>query len=121
MVKKATILMLILLCLMLILLCLPLIGCDDDDDGQPPAGTKNSVILFSRGEAKTSSVKKIGQYCWVDWYKGIEKVLLKSDGTAADPPFKYRWERNVPGPSDKAADLEWFKANCAEPPFVPAP
>jgi hypothetical protein len=75
-----------------------------------------TVILYRDGEAKSSSVGKIGSRCWVAWFRMIEKVLLKGDGTADDGVLHYRWTLDRPGPDDPTADRAWFDANCTEPP-----
>ena len=70
-----------------------------------PFTSVGEVILYHGGEAKTSSVHKIGGMCWVAWYTGIEKVILKSDGTADDPPFHYTWMLDVAGPDIRENDF----------------
>jgi len=57
-------------------------------------------------------VHKIGPYCWVAWYDGIEKVLLRRDGTAVSGGFVYRWTLDTPGVDDKKADQAWFDKYC---------
>ncbi len=84
----------------------------DDNIGLDTIG---KVILYRDGEAKVSSVSKIGSRCWVSWYKGIEKLLLKGDGTIYNPPFHYKWTLYRAGPDDPIADKMWFDANCVNP------
>lgn len=74
-----------------------------------------SIILFRNGAARTSDVFKIGPYCWVAWYSGIEKLLLRRDGSAFDLLFYYRWTLDVAGPDDVTNDLAWFDNNCRDP------
>lgn len=74
------------------------------------------VILYHDGQAQVSSVGRIGPYCWVEWYSGIQKVLLYSNGTAHDGPLFYSWTRDIPGPKDAYADHVWFTSSCTDPP-----
>ena len=76
---------------------------------------KTTVVLIRDGQMKTSAVGKIGPRCWVSWYDGIEKLELRRDGTAVDPPMQYRWTLERSGPDDRAADEKWFDANCYDP------
>ncbi len=89
------------------LLLLSISGCDN---------AVGSVVLYRNGEMETSDVRKIGSVCWVAWFKGIEKIALRSDGTAGGGNLRYTWTLNTPGPDDKLADAAWFKLNCIDPP-----
>lgn len=91
---------------LIVLASLILSGCGEilpDVPGTP------QVILIRDGQMETSGVYKFGGYCWVAWYHGIEHIILKSDGTANDPPFQYRWEPlNM---AERGDVLGFFKRN----------
>ena len=90
---------------------------DGSAEGQSSLGVAGDVILYSdMGQVQTSHVNRIGPTCWVAWYAGIEKVVLRSDRTAVDGVFHYRWTLDTPGPDDPAADEAWFAANCKDAP-----
>lgn len=74
------------------------------------------VILYRKGALKTSEVRRAGPTCWAAWYKRIEKLSLRGDGTASDGFWDYRWTLNRRGPDNPTADREWFAKNCHEPP-----
>lgn len=75
---------------------------------------EDSVILIRNGTMEISGVSRYGGYCWVSWYHGIEHVILKSDGTAEDPPFHYKWEPLALSQRNDIAGL--FKRNdCHDP------
>lgn len=78
--------------------------------------TAGTVVLYRDGQAKKSDVRRIGSRCWVSWHAGIEKVLLRGDGTARDATIDYRWTLDRPGPDDPVGDRRWFSLNCTEPP-----
>lgn len=73
----------------------------------------DTVVLLRNGEAKKSTMSKMGAYCTVGWYRSIENLLVKRDGTITNSPFNYKWTLNEFG-SD--LDKTWFDANCKEPP-----
>lgn len=99
------------------LLCLLLLGACDDGGDSDYGDRVGKVILFNYdGQAEKSDVFLAGSRCWVAWYKGITKVVLRGDGTAIDGPlFKYKWTLDRIGPDDVAADRAWFAKNCREP------
>lgn len=73
----------------------------------------DTVILYRDGEAKRSEVTKFGVYCAVAWYKSIENLLLRRNGTITNRPFQYQWSLKEFGNEE---DLIWFDKNCKEPP-----
>ena len=94
----------------LLLATVSIAGCD-----QSPIGSVGKVVLEWHGELQTSYVHKIGPYCWVAWYSGIEQFLLKDNGVADDgSTFHYRWRLDAPGFPNPQRDHEWFAANCLE-------
>lgn len=75
--------------------------------------SNDTVILYRKGEVKKSEVTKIGVYCGVSWYKYLEQLLLRDDGTVYNPPFEYKWTLFE---FNSEQDKIWFKANCKQPP-----
>ncbi len=91
---------------MVIVIGLFLSGCSDE-----PKTTGDYVILENKGELRRSEVKKTGVYCTSGWYRSIDNFVLRSDGTAVDGIFKYRWFLRESGnPENKI----WFDQNCKE-------
>jgi len=85
-------------------------ACDDGLVIQP----KDHVILIRDGKMEVSAISSYGQYCWVAWYEGIEHIILKSDGTADDPPFHYRWEP-LKLSERESRDVLFQRNNCHDP------
>lgn len=85
-------------------------ACDDDRAIRP----KDQVILIRDGQMKVSGISKYGRYCWVAWYDGIDHMILKSDGTASDPPFFYRWEP-LKLSERESRDAVYQRNDCHEP------
>jgi hypothetical protein len=93
----------------LVLAITALSGCADIN----PFSTH--VVLIRDGAMKTSGVGSANGYCYVAWYKGIERIIMRRNGHAYDPPFEYRWELLKIGGSTRDVDQAWFDANCKEP------
>jgi hypothetical protein len=103
--------------LMIFALCLG--GCDRAAnflERHDPTSIGTVVLFDDNGQIELSAVGKIGPRCWVAWFKGVNRVILRSDGTAVDGILKYRWTLDREGPDDITADQAWFKKNCADPP-----
>jgi hypothetical protein len=78
-----------------------------------PTSQGDIVLLYRNGEFKKVEVKKkTGAYCTVAWYESIDNFALKSDGTAIDGVFNYRWTLSEFG---NEADKIWFNKNCKDP------
>ncbi len=71
----------------------------------------NTIILQKNGELKKSEVRKFGVYCTAGWYRTIDNFYLKSDGTASDGPFNYRWTLHE---FNSEQDKFWFNKNCKD-------
>lgn len=89
------------------ILCLILAACADNQVKE----TQDSVILYRNGEFKKSPVKMFGVYCTVAWYKTLDDIYIKSDGTTKDGPFEYKWTLNE---FEQDADKIWFDKTCKE-------
>lgn len=93
-------------------------ACDRIPSAVNPAAVGQVILVQDGDEMKSVPVGKLGAYCWVARYEGIEKVVLRSDGTAEDMSIRYTWTLDTPGPDDRKADAAWFHKNCRDLPNI---
>lgn len=94
------------------LILLMVAGCDDSNF--TAYKSYGEVILIRNGGMEKSNVGKFADHCWVAWYKGIEHIILKRDGTALDPPFRYTWEPLEHIDRIDGASVYFDKMGCKE-------
>lgn len=73
--------------------------------------TSDSVILYKDGDFRKSEVIMYGVYCTAGWYKTLDHLYLKSNGTIDDGPFHYTWTLNE---FNSEADKIWYAKTCKE-------
>ena len=77
--------------------------------------TVGDVVLMKDNQMRVSAVHILNGMCWVEWYSTIDRIALRRDGRAPDPPFIYKWEIKKTGGATQEENEAFFDAHCKDP------